>query len=64
MTAGKRGDLGHATPSSLIDLGSSFAVMTHMRPVPIDKLTLVTLAVAGRNAHGSGCSLCHTGPIN
>jgi len=38
--------LGHPDPSSLIDLGSSFAVIRQMGIVPIDKPTLVTLALA------------------
>lgn len=38
--------LGNPDPSSLIDLGSSFLVVRQMGIVPIDKPTLVTLAVA------------------
>lgn len=38
--------LGHPDPSSLVDLGSSFTFIRQMRIVPIDKHTLVTLAVA------------------
>jgi len=38
--------LGNPGPSSLIDLGSSFTVIRDMRFVPINKQTLVTLAVA------------------
>jgi len=38
--------LGNPDPSSLIDLGSSFTVVRDMRVVPINKQTLVTLAVA------------------
>jgi len=38
--------LGNQDPSSLIDLGSSFAVIRQMGIVPIDRLTLVTLTVA------------------
>jgi len=38
--------LGHPDPSSLADLGSSFSVVRKMGLVPINKPTLVTLAVA------------------
>jgi len=38
--------LGHADPSSLADLGNSFSVVRQMGLVPINKPTLVTLAVA------------------
>lgn len=38
--------LGNPDPSSLADLGSSYAVIRQMGPVPIDKPTLITLAVA------------------
>jgi hypothetical protein len=38
--------LGDPDPSSLIDLGSSFAVIQQMRIVPIGKRTLAVLAVA------------------
>jgi hypothetical protein len=38
--------LGNPDPSSLIDLGSSFQVVQEMRPVPINKSTLITLAAA------------------
>jgi hypothetical protein len=38
--------LGGDDASSLADLGSSFAVVREMRLVPIDKPTLITLAVA------------------
>jgi len=38
--------LGHPDPSSLIDLGSSFAVIRQMAIIPIDKQALVTLALA------------------
>ena len=38
--------LGHPDPSSLIDLGSSFAVIRQMGIIPIDKQTLLTLALA------------------
>jgi len=38
--------LGNPDPSSLIDLGSSFSVIVDMRVVPINKQTLITLAVA------------------
>ena len=38
--------LGSDDPCSLIDLGSSFLVVRQMGIVPIDKPTLVTLAVA------------------
>jgi hypothetical protein len=40
------GILGNPDPSSLIDLGSSFQVVQEMKPVPINKSTLVTLAGA------------------
>ena len=38
--------LGHPDPSSLIDLGSSFAVIKQMGVIPIDKHTLLTLELA------------------
>ena len=38
--------LGDPDPSSLIDLGSSFQVVQAMRPVPVNKSTLITLATA------------------
>jgi len=38
--------LGNPDPSSLTDLGSSFLVVRQMGIVPIDKATLVTLALA------------------
>jgi hypothetical protein len=38
--------LGDPDPSSLIDLGSSFTVVKQMGIVPIDKPTLVNLAIA------------------
>ena len=38
--------LGSPDASSLGDLGASFTVVREMRVVPIDKLTLITLAVA------------------
>ena len=38
--------LGHPDVSSLVDLGSSFTVVRKMGLVPIDKPTLVTLALA------------------
>ena len=38
--------LGHPDASSLVDLGSSFAVVRQMGLVPINKPTLITLAVA------------------
>ena len=38
--------LGDPDPSSLIDLGSSFIVIKQMGIVPIDKPTLVNLAIA------------------
>ena len=38
--------LGNPAPSSLIDLGNSFTVVRQMGLVPIDKPTLITLAVA------------------
>jgi len=38
--------LGDPDPSSLIDLGSSFTVIRQMGLVPIDKPTLISLAVA------------------
>jgi len=38
--------LGHPDASSLVDLGSSFTVVRQMGLVPIDKPTLVTLALA------------------
>jgi heme/copper-type cytochrome/quinol oxidase subunit 4 len=38
--------LGNPDPSSLIDLGSSFHVIRQMGIMPIDKPTLITLAVA------------------
>lgn len=38
--------LGNPHPSSLADLGSSFAVIRQMRIIPIDKQALVTLALA------------------
>lgn len=38
--------LGNPDPSSLIDLGSSFQVVREMKPVPINKSTLITLAAA------------------
>ena len=38
--------LGHPDPSSLIDLGSSFNVIRQMGTIPIDKQTLLTLALA------------------
>jgi hypothetical protein len=38
--------LGNPDASSLADLGSSFTVVKQMRIVPIDKQTLITLAVA------------------
>jgi hypothetical protein len=38
--------LGNPDASSLVDLGSSFAVIRHMGLVPIDKPTLITLAAA------------------
>jgi len=38
--------LGNPDPSSLIDLGSSFQVVRQMKPVPINKSTLITLAAA------------------
>jgi hypothetical protein len=38
--------LGHPDASSLVDLGSSFAVVRQMGLVPIDKATLISLAVA------------------
>jgi hypothetical protein len=38
--------LGSPDPSSLADLGSSFTVVRQMRLVPIDKPTLITLAVS------------------
>jgi hypothetical protein len=38
--------LGNPDPSSLIDLGSSFLVVQQMKPVPINKSTLTTLAGA------------------
>src|SRR5207302_7651898 len=38
--------LGNPDASSLVDLGSSFTVVREMGLVPIDKPTLVTLAVA------------------
>jgi hypothetical protein len=38
--------LGHPDPSSLTDLGSSFTVIRQMGIIPIDKPTLVTLALA------------------
>ena len=38
--------LGNADASSLIDLGSSFAVIRQMTSVPINRQTLVSLAVA------------------
>ncbi len=38
--------LGNPDPSSLIDLGSSFQVVRQMKPVPINKSTLVTLGAA------------------
>ena len=38
--------LGNPDASSLADLGSSFAVVRQMRIVPIDRPTLITLAVA------------------
>ena len=38
--------LGHPDPSSLIDLGSSFTVIRQMGFIPIDKQTLLTLALA------------------
>jgi hypothetical protein len=40
------GILGNPDPSSLIDLGSSFQVMQQMKFVPINRLTLISLAVA------------------
>lgn len=39
--------LGNPDASSLVDLGSSFAVVRQMNIVPIDKPTLISLAVAG-----------------
>ena len=38
--------LGNPDASSLADLGASFAVVRQMRIVPIDRPTLITLAVA------------------
>jgi len=38
--------LGNPDPSSLIDLGSSFLVIRQMGIVPLDRPTLVTLAIA------------------
>lgn len=38
--------LGNPDASSLADLGSSFAVVRQMRLVPIDKPTLITLAIS------------------
>ena len=38
--------LGQPDPSSLIDLGSSFNVILQMGITPIDKLTLLVLALA------------------
>jgi hypothetical protein len=38
--------LGNPDASSLIDLGSSFEVVQRMKPVPINKSTLVTLGAA------------------
>jgi hypothetical protein len=38
--------LGDPDASSLIDLGSSFQVVQEMKPVPINKSTLITLAAA------------------
>ena len=38
--------LGQPDPSSLIDLGSSFTVIQQMGTIPIDKPTLITLALA------------------
>ncbi len=38
--------LGHADASSLIDLGSSFTVVRQMSLVPVNKPTLITLALA------------------
>jgi hypothetical protein len=38
--------LGNPDASSLADLGSSFAVVRQMRIVPIDKPTLIALAVS------------------
>ena len=38
--------LGHPDASSLVDLGSSFAVVRQMGFVPIDKPTLISLAIA------------------
>jgi hypothetical protein len=38
--------LGSNDPCSLIDLGSSFLVVRQMGIVPVDKPTLITLAVA------------------
>ena len=40
------GILGNPDPSSLIDLGSSFQVMQQMKFVPVNRLTLISLAVA------------------
>jgi hypothetical protein len=39
--------LGNPDPSSLIDLGSSFQVVQQMKPVPINRSTLIALAAAG-----------------
>ncbi len=38
--------MGDPDASSLIDLGSSFQVVQDMKPVPINKSTLITLLVA------------------
>jgi hypothetical protein len=38
--------LGNPDPSSLIDLGSSFQIVQQMKRVPINKSTLITLAVS------------------
>ncbi len=38
--------MGSDDPCSLIDLGSSFLVVRQMGIVPIDKATLITLAIA------------------
>jgi hypothetical protein len=38
--------LGNADASSLADLGSSFTVVRQMQLVPIDKLTLISLAIS------------------
>lgn len=38
--------VGSSDPCSLIDLGSSFLVVRQMGIVPVDRLTLITLALA------------------